>query len=369
MFNHKVTILITFLACSNGKNSFESCLENNGTLLQQSVCLEANYQKTNLPTVQRPFKVNGILKLLSLTQVNLKTNFFTFMVYFDFQWKDPRIVPDWTEAVQSDKLILDLSSMKKLWKPTIYIYHTLEKSYEASDDRLLEMKSVDGTLRFSGKATISMGCKMNLEKYPFDKHKCKFIATSTSHLAKELVFDVNISTSSLIEYLTEYNYEIDPFPNPYFVQGEFVPNQNYSSFGFVITINRHLSLFTWMYFLPTICIEIIAGISFIVPPTTAIPGRLTLLVTIFLVQMGMLRDVAGILPASDTLTALSIYVLCSIFFILFALIEYGMILLTDRIRKKLKLGPMTFEKVDSAAISLYFLGLFLFNILFFLLNE
>ena len=50
----------------------------------------------------------------------------------------------------------------------------------------------------------------------------------------------------------------------------------------------------------------ISGCSFIVPPK-AIPGRLTLLVTLFLLQMQIVKDVQGILPDSDSLTGKKIH--------------------------------------------------------------
>ena len=51
---------------------------------------------------------------------------------------------------------------------------------------------------------------------------------------------------------------------------------------------------------------LISGCSFIVPPK-AIPGRLTLLVTLFLLQMQIVKDVQAILPDSDSLTGMKIY--------------------------------------------------------------
>ena len=63
---------------------------------------------------------------------------------------------------------------------------------------------------------------------------------------------------------------------------------NYSTIGFDITIKRSISKYLWSYYFPSILVVLIAGCSFIIPPN-AIPGRMSLLVTLFLVQMGLIQ--------------------------------------------------------------------------------
>ena len=63
---------------------------------------------------------------------------------------------------------------------------------------------------------------------------------------------------------------------------------NYSTIGFDITLKRSISKYLWSYYFPSILVVLIAGCSFIIPPN-AIPGRMSLLVTLFLVQMGLIQ--------------------------------------------------------------------------------
>ena len=105
---------------------------------------------------------------------------------------------------------------------------------------------------------------------------------------------------------------------------------------------------------------LLKGCSFIIPPK-AIPGRMTLLVTLFLVQMQMVKDVQAIIPDLDTLTGISVFALVSLLFIFIALIEYAIILLVARLSDSFKFKiKWSTEIVDLVSMFSYFLGFVLF---------
>ena len=88
---------------------------------------------------------------------------------------------------------------------------------------------------------------------------------------------------------------------------------------------------------------------------------MTLLVTLFLVQMQMVNDVQAIIPDLDNLTGISVFALVSLLFIFIALIEYAIILLVARLSDyfKFKIKWST-EIVDLVSMFSYFLGFVLF---------
>ena len=162
----------------------------------------------------------------------------------------------------------------------------------------------------------------------------------------------------------EYELDFEALESPYFVTGDLLDNKNFSGFGFNLTLKRHSVPYLWTYFFPTLAAKLIVGVSFVIPPTTAIPGRLTLLVTVLMVQMEILRDVEALFSGSDSLTAMTVYVLSSIFCILAALTEYALILLTDRLRKRFGYQIFSYEKIDFASLLAYFTGIAIFHFVF-----
>ena len=88
---------------------------------------------------------------------------------------------------------------------------------------------------------------------------------------------------------------------------------------------------------------------------------MTLLVTLFLVQMQMVKDVQAIIPDLDTLTGISVFALVSLLFIFIALIEYAITLLVARMADSFKFEiKWNTEIVDFVSMALYFLGFILF---------
>ena len=92
----------------------------------------------------------------------------------------------------------------------------------------------------------------------------------------------------MTNYANEYKFKIKPFPKKTIRESKMFPGKNYSIFGFMIEFKRHTKPYIYGYYLTSMSVVIIAGCSFIVPPK-AIPGRLALLVTLFLVQMEMVK--------------------------------------------------------------------------------
>ena len=98
-------------------------------------------------------------------------------------------------------------------------------------------------------------------------------------------------------------------------------------------------------------------------------GRLALLVTLFLVQVQVIKDIQTILPTSNSLPGISVYALASLLFILVALIEYTFILMLVRCKDRSprimkKMMKFDSDKLDSVMIVLFFVSAFFFNVMY-----
>ena len=119
--------------------------------------------------------------------------------------------------------------------------------------------------------------------------------------------------------------------------------------------------------LPLFGVVILSGCSFMVSPAI-VPGRLGLLVTLFLVQMETIKDVQEIIPVAESLAGMTVYALSSLFFICFAMFEYSLVLLVNRCResnlllKVIQKNVINLDLVDSIAFGLYFLSFLIFNV-------
>ena len=85
-------------------------------------------------------------------------------------------------------------------------------------------------------------------------------------------------------------------------------NQRFSITGFRIILKRHYSKYLYIYYLPSTLFVITSWVSFLIPPEV-VPGRMALLVTLFLVLINIFNNVTSITPNTEGMTALSSWML------------------------------------------------------------
>ena len=150
-------------------------------------------------------------------------------------------------------------------------------------------------------------CQMDVKDYPFDLQNCSYELTSLMHDHTEILFNFSIDSSEKSNFAPEYTYKISSYDEIHTVEledysqvsrGNIERKKNmkmsrstsyHSIIGFEVRFARSFSKYLWTYFLPSFLVVFIAGCSFIIPPSS-VPGRMMLLVTLFLVQMELLQS-------------------------------------------------------------------------------
>ena len=83
------------------------------------------------------------------------------------------------------------------------------------------------------------------------------------------------------------------------------------------------------YYIPCGAIVLVSQLGFFIP-VTAIPGRVSLLITLFLSLINLLIYQMGESPSSSDLNAIAIYLLTSLSFVVGALIEFAMLIFLNQ---------------------------------------
>ena len=101
--------------------------------------------------------------------------------------------------------------------------------------------------------------------------------------------------------------------------------------------------------------------SFVIPPEV-IPGRMTLLVTLFLVLINIFINVTTTSPNTESLTSISAWIIICILYVCLALLEYGGILLFKYVFDEHAMKSV--KNVDLFSLSLSSITFIIFNVLF-----
>jgi len=340
-----VMLLCPLLTTSSNNNN------NNRTEMEkicaiggrQRVCVPVDYQKYDLPDMKRPTLVTIGVDIKDIPKVSDKDFSITINAYFNVKWRDPRLLvskdyskegePETEEEAQIPSLTaINLHILHNLWLPDVEILNL--KSFEThSVLSKLEGIWIDSNMEvmYALATRITFICPMRFNAFPMDIQVCKFQVGSFNYDMSKMTFrnefvPKDTSIKSILDYQITFN-SLKDRDTHYMAIG-----MNYSATGFELVLTRKMSFYVVTYYLPSGLFVIVSWISFLVNPEI-IPGRMTLLVTIFLVLINIHNTIQTNSPKAEGLTAIECWVIACIIFVFGALLEYTVILLKLKIRK------------------------------------
>jgi len=304
----------------------------------KSICLPNDYVKFELPPVQ-PITISIGVDIKDIPKVSDKDFAITLNAYFIVKWHDSRlIVQDLPNHInttdpQSDLSALNLAILKTLWLPDVEIRNL--KSFETHLIlSKLEGFWVDGdnNLLHAVASRITFICPMSFNSFPMDVQVCVFQVGSFNYATNKLLFRDEFLPVKEEAIRSILDYDINIYPlNPEDTSYTAL-NMNYSVAGFQLVLTRKASFYVVTYYLPSGLFVVVSWISFLINPEV-IPGRMTLLITVFLVLINIFNTIQTNSPKADGLTAIEGWLIACIVFVFAALVEYTGILLKMKMRK------------------------------------
>ena len=301
----------------------------------QTACLPSNYSKFELPN---PGGINPIaveILIEEVLRINDKDYSITFSCYYNINWPDKRITltkefgkeqlkPGMNVTMNPDIIVpMNLEMTKDLWLPNVMIYNL--KTYKVMDvlSKLAGLWiTADYTVSYSEATHITFICPMHFDKFPLDTQSCKFLVGSYSYDDSQMTFktqNAKYNNKDSNSIALDYEIEIKPLSAEDSLL-VFEGLGNFSLAGFELVLRRYVSTYIITYYLPSGLFVIVSWISFLIP-MDVIPGRMALLVTLFLVLVNIFNNVTTNTPKAEGLTAIEAWMLACILFVFGALIE------------------------------------------------
>jgi len=276
-----------------------------------------------------------------ISNVNDKAQTMSISMYFGVSWLDPRLninhsATEWYEVKTGPKDEVNVSpeSLKYIWYPELEIYG-LERF--GRQRVLKEMSGVrirrNRTIHYELGVRITISCRMMFDDYPLDAHTCQFQVGSyydtekTVKCSSQYVYDESRQRS------LQHFIEFEPLPER--DQSVVLPSGTYAACGFQVKLVRKTMQYLVQVYLPSGMFVLVSWVSFLIKPEV-VPGRMAMLVTLFLVLINIFNSVRERAPISSKLNAIDLYLVVCIFLVFGALMEYAAILLLLKKRRKPK---------------------------------
>ena len=267
----------------------------NGKLLEKGACLEAGYRSWVVPD-KGLTRVHSTIKAPFLRTIGLRENLVAIDYILTLSWIDRRIKTNFSleSGMNETGMAIKVSQLNKIWKPDIYIFHRSSfldpygtrstvslKLYSLQNfNELLKMNleqinaEKDSTvIEFESEYRSRIYCSFDYSMYPMDRHICTLKLGSRSSSSTLMLHTHDSDESIPIYSAAGFNIISTLF------DGKI--NNGSNTIGVKMEMNRRLQSFILKYYAPATAIVTVSEISFLIP-VAAIPGRIGLLVTLFL---------------------------------------------------------------------------------------
>ena len=221
----------------------------------------------------------------------------TLMVHLQFSmfWMDERIKTNFSHETQVnssyDILKMNIKKYLKststlgppLWLPDYNFKNQLMRESVTEEFVLTELTFLSDNpfhstlplIQINLDMRVKVLCSFEFSNYPLDSQKCPFIFRHNSDgCIKYLSYEYPNNGPTPKSQFEAVGFQIRAKP----INGSYGCN---NELGFALEMKRIVLSFVLKSYIPTTSIVLISGISFIIP-LTAIPGRVTLSVTLFL---------------------------------------------------------------------------------------
>jgi len=301
-----------------------------GRRCASSQCIEGDYDKMALPDTEKATEVHTSFELRDVIDIDDDKFTITFSMYFGVKWKEPRLI-NHDNSSQPNWMAIDLDFVENLWLPNIFIYDLKEFKAIHVLHKLAALYVVkEGELFYQQSTHVTFLCAMRFESYPLDSHNCKFRLGSSSYNDQKMKFSTTLldydfaSQNTILDYHVTVE-ELGQVDRQLFY-GEL---GNFSLAGFQFSFKRHMAKYVWNYHFPSGLFVLVSWVSFLISPSV-VPGRMGLLVTLFLVLTNMFNTINTVSPTVEGMTSISIWLLSCILFVAGAVAEYAVILYLKR---------------------------------------
>lgn len=341
-----LSAVVTQVSSNISCNSSPSNPSNSSTAgIPSPWCIPKNYDRKKPPFL---FLTEGALHQMNIhytfsirevSEVVDNEQTLKIPMYFTVSWTEERLdidqnSPVWSTSVSgpANQSTEDAETLNLLWKPNLEIYGLQEFKKQRILGEMAGLRiSRSKEVTFDIKVTIEISCLMDFSDYPFDDHTCSFqvgsyfydknSVTCSSTFQSPKRSTKRASTERALQHTTEFSDLSRSKRTVRLASGQ------YAACGFQIYLKRKHQPMIYQIYIPCCLFVMVSWISFIIDPKV-IPGRMSLLVILFLVIINIFNNVRSQAPlsASSRLNAIDQFIMSCIFMIFSAIAEYAIIL-------------------------------------------
>ena len=306
------------------------------------LCKLSNDYDKGYPPKPSPAIVQPTITIREITRMDEGRKSLSILAEIVQEWIDGSItVKDYQGTSDYGWYKMD-DYISDLWLPILYFkkVHEVKKIITVGATTNADLWIHPKTHRFWYREIVEVTFACDIKDYsyfPIDEHFCNFLLEDGDNTAERMLFNQSrfaydsqvIETSqesmTILDTTTQYEYELTQH-QPYFRESSF--GYQFHSTGVSIKLHRkNLGSLMSTFYIPVATFTMVSMISFMIKPDS-VPGRMGMIVTLLLITTSIYNVVDA--PQNRGLSYAEIWIIGSQIPIVFALVEYGLILMLTR---------------------------------------
>lgn len=321
-----MSVLILLILSSVGVSSGQQAIARS-TFLSMLKESRAEFSPPNYDT-DEPTRISCFLNVHRIDSIRESDMDFTLDLGIHLSWKNPKLIKSipFGQTMMFDHLDFDAANMDKVWVPDIYFPN--EKKAAIHDimmvNKMLRLHG-DSTVTYMIRVSVTLSCRMDLRKYPFDKQVCSILMESFGYTATNLVLEWDYSTVPVrrgdIAELRQFRLVNIGYTN--FTRVNSITG-NHSCLRADFHLVRNIGFYVIQMYVPSMLIVMLSWLSFWLN-ANSIPGRVTLGVLSVLTISTQSSSVNAALPRVSYTKAIDVWMATCLVFVFAALIEFAVV--------------------------------------------
>ncbi|CAL1540984.1 unnamed protein product [Lymnaea stagnalis] len=282
------------------------------------------------PDYEEDFATDVTIKihLLSFDSVSETTMDYSVEIYIFMQWTDKRLM--FTKFnTNFTSLEVDSKIMDKVWVPDVYFRNEKKGAFHdvTVPNKYMHIYK-NGTVSYSLRLSLTLSCRMRLQKYPLDTQHCPMVIQSYTYTTENVMFkwaegvvpvthdkEITLNTElpqfSIVDNVTEScNGTMDS------------ESPKFACIKALFTLKRDIGYYIIQIYVPSILIVTLSWVSFWLD-VDAIPARVSLGVLTVLTLNTHGSNVQSQLPKLSYIKAIDVWVVSSLIFVFAAFLEFA----------------------------------------------
>ena len=303
------------------------------------ICYASDEYHSNAPS-HSPIIVSASVDIKEIVDINEIKQTLTLLINFKVTWSDNRI----QKTKQNIEPVDITDQISNLWVPELFFSNSvrIEKFKGLKADSMRQLwyfydlyKTYSWVLVLIEPFTTEFACKMNFHDFPFDRHTCMFEVRQTSWFVEIIpmlqtsAFQDGNETLQLNSTGLPFDLKAYPMTTK---DGETFQDITFAPSRIQFDLLRktdQLKTLVISFYIPSMSFTILSQVSYFIKPEV-VPGRMGMLITIFLIQTGIYGSVDA--PKFRGFGLLEIWYIGMQVPILMAILEYGFLLIAIKYR-------------------------------------